>query len=154
MAIVSAVFAGVLLVLSAISLHNSSYSLDQHYGITYELLILMTATMLVTFIASASLTCKPLCSRSNSTRQGTVHYTSNQLPIYYNPNSANPPSYQEVACPPAYPPAYTQTIPSVGVESYSQNQVAATNHCDPNNQPTIQALQLQLAELEPDWVPL
>merc|ERR1719266_934991 len=41
----------------------------------FGLLIAMGATMMIVAIASASLTCYPLCCRS--TKQGTVHYNPN-----------------------------------------------------------------------------
>ena len=81
MAIISSVSAGILLIMSAISLHFISYSYryrDEMAPVSYMLLVAMGATMLIIAIASASLTCYPLCCRS--TKQGAVHYNPNQVP--------------------------------------------------------------------------
>merc|ERR1712212_387277 len=78
MAIISAVSAGILLIMSAISLQIFGYHYRYHSPVSYALLIAMGVTMLVIAIASASLTCYPLCCRS--TKQGTVHYNPNQVP--------------------------------------------------------------------------
>merc|ERR1719350_1663486 len=82
MAIISAVSAGILLIMSSISLSVFSYGYQYQYRygspVTYGLLIAMGATMLIVAIASASLTCYPLCCRS--TKQGAVHYQPNQVP--------------------------------------------------------------------------
>merc|ERR1711974_24673 len=80
MSIISAVSAGILLIMSAISLQIFGYHYQYRYGtspVSYALLIAMGVTMLVIAIASASLTCYPLCCRS--TKQGTVHYNPNQV---------------------------------------------------------------------------
>merc|ERR1712088_549103 len=83
MAIISAVSAGILLIMSSISLSvfgQYSYGYRNHYEfskVPYGLLIAMGATMLIVAIASASLTCYPLCCRS--TKQGAVHYRPNQV---------------------------------------------------------------------------
>ena len=74
MAIISSVNAGILLIMSAIFLH-SIYKLPP---VSYLLLVAMIATMLIIGIASASLTCYPLCC--SSTKQGAVHYSPNQVP--------------------------------------------------------------------------
>jgi hypothetical protein len=127
MAIISAVSAGTLLIMSSISLsvfhQYASYGYQYNYGspVTYGLLIAMGATMLIVAIASASLTCYPLCCRS--TKQGAVHYQPNQVPasVLINADqiaalnlpavqdlqaqtsaklileSAEPPAYQDVA---------------------------------------------------------
>merc|ERR1711974_103961 len=79
MSIISAVSAGILII-SAISLQIFGYHYQYRYGtspVSYALLIAMGVTMLVIAIASASLTCYPLCCRS--TKQGTVHYNPNQV---------------------------------------------------------------------------
>merc|ERR1719273_498776 len=84
MAIISAVSAGILLIMSSFSLSLSNhfgYRYRDYYGlshVSYGLLIAMGATMLIVAIASASLTCYPLCCRS--TKQGAVHYRPNQAP--------------------------------------------------------------------------
>ena len=82
MAIISAISAGILLIISAIYLNFFGYgSYYRSYGVSpvsYGLLIAMGATMLIVAIASASLTCYPLCCRSN--KQGAVHYQLNQVP--------------------------------------------------------------------------
>jgi len=78
MSIISAVSAGILLIMSAISLQIFGYHYRYHSPVSYALLIAMGVTMLVIAIASASLTCYPLCCRS--TKQGTVHYNPNQVP--------------------------------------------------------------------------
>merc|ERR1712045_828557 len=82
MAIISAVSAGILLIMSSISLsvfNSYSYRYRDYYGLSHVsdgLLIAMGATMLIVAIASASLTCYPLCCRS--TNQAAVHYRPNQ----------------------------------------------------------------------------
>ena len=80
MAIISAVSAGILLIKSSIYLHLFS-SRNPYIGdmapVSYVLLIAMGATMLIIAIASASLTCFPLCCRSS--KQGAVHYNPNQV---------------------------------------------------------------------------
>jgi len=79
MAIISAISAGILLIMAAISLHFIGYY--RYRGelapASYVLLIAMGATMLIIAIASASLTCHPLCCRS--TKQGAVHYNPSQV---------------------------------------------------------------------------
>jgi len=79
MAIISAISAGILLIMAAISLHFIGYY--RYRGelapVSYVLLIAMGATMLIIAIASASLTCHPLCCRS--TKQAAVHYNPNQV---------------------------------------------------------------------------
>jgi len=126
MAIISSVSAGILLIMSAISLHFISYSYryrDEIAPVSYMLLVAMGATMLIIAIASASLTCYPLCCRS--TKQGAVQYNPNQVPasvvvnadqmaalnlptvrdlqaypstsVQLLSDSAEPPAYQDVA---------------------------------------------------------
>merc|ERR1711934_660650 len=124
MAIISAISAGILLIMSSIFLPILGYR-SYDYGVTpvsYGLLIAMGAMILIVAIASASLTCYPLCCRSN--KQGAVHYQPNQVPasvlvnadqiaalnlppvqdLQANPSSvklflesAEPPAYQDVA---------------------------------------------------------
>merc|ERR1711863_205481 len=114
MAIISAVSAGILLILSSILL-VSSYRYSHMTGLTFGLLIGTGATMLIIAIASASLTCKPLCCGSSN--QGTVHYNPNLVnqvaalnlttlqdpqahpstSVQLLPNSSAPPAYQDVA---------------------------------------------------------
>jgi len=80
MSIISAISAGILLIMSAISLEIFGHHYQYRYRtspVSYVLLIAMGVTMLVIAIASASLTCYPLCCRS--TKQGTVHYNPNQV---------------------------------------------------------------------------
>ena len=80
MAIISAISAGILLIMSSIFLQILGYR-SYDYGVSpvsYGLLIAMGAMMLIAAIASASLTCYPLCCRSN--KQGAVHYQPNQVP--------------------------------------------------------------------------
>merc|ERR1712076_273945 len=78
MAIISAVSAGILLILSTFFGLWSSI-LETGTGVVrslaFGLLIGTGATMLIVAIASASLTCKPLCCGSSN--QGTVHYNPN-----------------------------------------------------------------------------
>merc|ERR1711953_1400405 len=78
MAIISAVSAGILLILSTFFGLWSSI-LETGTGVmrslAFGLLIGSGATMLIVAIASASLTCKPLCC--GSTNQDTVHYNPN-----------------------------------------------------------------------------
>merc|ERR1712076_202148 len=114
MAIISSVSAGILLILSTILL-VSSYRYSAMTGLAFGLLIGTGATMLIIAIASASLTCKPLCC--GSTNQGTVHYNPNLVnqvaalnittlqgpqahpstSVQLLPNSSAPPAYQDVA---------------------------------------------------------
>ena len=69
MSIISAIFAGILLITSAFALDfHSYYYRDGIAPLRCTLLVLLIATgatMLVIAIASASLTCKPLCCQSN-----------------------------------------------------------------------------------------
>ena len=85
MAIISAISAGIMLIISAILLHLEEEK-DLHffgyrsYGVShvsYGLLIAMGATMLIVATASALLTCYPLCCRS--AKQGAVHYQPKQV---------------------------------------------------------------------------
>lgn len=72
MSIISAVFAGILLMYSAMWYRIYSQA---------ELLIVIGAMMLLIAIASASLTCnQPFCcpSTNQNQNQGTVHYIPNQ----------------------------------------------------------------------------
>merc|ERR1712076_85831 len=114
MAIISAVSAGILLILSSILL-VSSYRYSVMTSLAFGLLIGTGATMLIIAIASASLTCKPLCCGSSN--QGTVHYNPNLVnqvaalnittlqgpqahpstSVQLLPNSSAPPAYQDVA---------------------------------------------------------
>merc|ERR1711934_1231248 len=114
MAIISAVSAGILLILSSILL-VSSYRYSAMTALAFGLLIGTGATMLIIAIASASLTCKPLCCGSSN--QGTVHYNPNLVnqvaalnittlqdpqahpstSVQLLPNSSAPPAYQDVA---------------------------------------------------------
>merc|ERR1711874_413764 len=113
-AIISAVSAGILLILSSILL-VSSYRYSAMTALAFGLLIGTGATMLIIAIASASLTCKPLCCGSSN--QGTVHYNPNLVnqvaalnlttlqdpqahpstSVQLLPNSSAPPAYQDVA---------------------------------------------------------
>merc|ERR1712212_1273445 len=82
MAIISAVSAAILLIMSAIQLgigsrYRGGRYMDGMTPVFFGLLIAMGASMLIVAIASASLTCYPLCCRS--TKQGTVHYNPNQV---------------------------------------------------------------------------
>jgi len=124
MSIISAISAGILLIMSAISLEIFGHHYQYRYRtspVSYVLLIAMGVTMLVIAIASASLTCYPLCCRS--TKQGAVHYKPNQVPtsvlvnqmaalnlpplqdlqahpstsVQLLSDSAEPPTYQDVA---------------------------------------------------------
>jgi len=79
MSIISAVSAGILLIMASISLQIFGYRYRYEASpVSYALLIAMGVVMLAIAIASASLTCYPLCCRS--TKQGTVHYNPNQVP--------------------------------------------------------------------------
>jgi len=113
MAVISAVSAGILLIMSAIHL-GIGYSYRFRYmgelaPVCFGLLIAMGATMLIVAIASASLTCYPLCCRS--TKQGTVHYNPNNQMAAANLSTvqdlkahpstsvqllSEPPTYQDV----------------------------------------------------------
>merc|ERR1712076_29078 len=114
MAITSAVSAGILLIISSILL-VSSYRYSVMTSLAFGLLIGTGATMLIIAIASASLTCKPLCCGSSN--QGTVHYNPNLVnqvaeiniktlqdpqahpstSVQLLPSSSAPPAYQDVA---------------------------------------------------------
>merc|ERR1712226_1164904 len=114
MAIISTVSAGILLIISSIHL-VISYRYSFMTPLTFGLLIGTGATMLIIAIASASLTCKPLCCGSSN--QAAVHYnptlvnqvaalnlTTLQDPqahpstsVQLLPNSSAPPAYQDVA---------------------------------------------------------
>jgi hypothetical protein len=127
MAIISAISAGILLIMSSISLDMfGRYIYWMSPYVTYGLLIAMGATMLVVAIASASLTCYPLCCRS--TKQGAVHYQPNQVPASVLVNAdqiaaLNLPNVQDLQAQPstsikffsesAEPPAY-QDVAGVG----------------------------------------
>jgi len=134
MAIISAVSAGILLIMSSFSLSLSNhfgYRYRDYYGlshVSYGLLIAMGATMLIVAIASASLTCYPLCCRSTSTKQSAVHYRPNQVPANMLVNAdqiaaLNLPAVQDLQAHPstsvkllsesAEPPAY-QDVAGVG----------------------------------------
>merc|ERR1712165_607334 len=83
MAIISAVYAGTLLIQSAIlvSIFGSRRSYHYHRDqgqlelVSYVLMITMGVAMLISAITSASLTCRPLCC--SPTQQGVVHYRPN-----------------------------------------------------------------------------
>merc|ERR1712226_957774 len=95
MAIISAVSAGILLIMSALALEffGNRYYYRQIGPYSYALLIAMGATMLIVAIASASLTCTPLCCRS--TKQGVVHYKPTQVPASMIVNA------DQIAAPPS-----------------------------------------------------
>lgn len=80
------------------------------------LLIAMGVIMLGVSIASASLSCKPLCCRSNN--QGTVHYNPNQGANNPNQGSYNPNQG-------AYNPNQGPYNPNQG--AYNPNQIAPVN---------------------------
>jgi len=95
MAIFSAVFAGALIILTAIE-----SSLFQYYGngcchwylheyviASYVLLITMRTTLLATAITLASLTCLPLCCRS--AEQDMVQLDTKAIKEHQQPNEAN-----------------------------------------------------------------
>merc|ERR1712218_575800 len=114
MTIISAVSAGILLIISSIHL-VISYRYSFMTPLTFGLLIVTGATMLIIAIASASLTCKPLCCGPSN--QGTVHYNPNLVnqvatlnittlqdpqahpstSVQLLPSSSAPPAYQDVA---------------------------------------------------------
>ena len=106
MAIISAVSAGILLIMSAIILpihdnyyiynpHTGSYNYYYYYkdtGPSIVLLVTMGATMLIVAIISAALTCKPLCCRSDDQRvvNSQPNQFNNQVNQGYNqPNQVN-----------------------------------------------------------------
>ena len=97
MSIISALVAGILLLISARYLNflddHPSYPGYPGYP-CYQLLVFMGVMMLGVAIASASLTCKPFCCRS--TNQGSVHYNPNQVPtsVLVNPNYNTNPNAQ------------------------------------------------------------
>jgi len=114
MAIISAVSAAILLIMSAIQLgigsrYRGGRYMDGMTPVFFGLLIAMGATMLIVAIASAFLTCYPLCCRS--TKQGTVHYNPNNQMAAANLSTvqdlkahpstsvqllSEPPTYQDV----------------------------------------------------------
>merc|ERR1719167_2075166 len=109
MAIISAVSAGVLLIMSAIFLpiHDyysdydnyptGSYNYYNYYNVkntvpSMSLLVAMGATMLIVAVISAALTCKPLCCRSDDQRavNSQPNQFNNQVNQGYNqPNQVN-----------------------------------------------------------------
>merc|ERR1712037_387393 len=103
MAIISAIFAGILLITSAFALDfRIHYYRDGITPLRCTLLVLLIATgatMLVIAIASASLTCKPLCCRSN--KQGAVHYQPNQVPASVLVNADQIPDVQHLQAQPS-----------------------------------------------------
>ena len=126
MAIISAVCAGVLLIMSAIFLSVTggraySYSYNYQYGYyvnkvpSFSLLIAMGATMLIVAIISAALTCKPLCCR-----------TSEQRAVYSQPNQSNNQVNQGFNQP-------NQFNNQVGQVHYQPNQETQFYYNQPNN---------------------
>merc|ERR1719494_583110 len=106
MAIISAVCAGILLIMSALLFrpyvrlyygYSSNYDNNPYYNVkntvpSYSLLITMGATMLIVAIISAALTCKPLCCRSDDQRavNSQPNQFNNQVNQGYNqPNQIN-----------------------------------------------------------------
>ena len=106
MAIISAVCAGILLIMSALLFrpyvrlyygYSSNYDNNPYYNVkntvpSYSLLITMGATMLIVAIISAALTCKPLCCRSDDQRvvNSQPNQVNNQVNQGYNqPNQIN-----------------------------------------------------------------
>ena len=99
MSIISAVFAGILLIISALWYYATDYNYnsdhnnnDHHHHnwkalkaiqikaeSTLGLLIAMGATMLIVAIASASIACKPLCCRSTNQDTVQVVYRKNMI---------------------------------------------------------------------------
>ena len=112
MAIISAVSAGILLIMSAISLKiirhvhrysDESYTRDEMAPVSYALLITMGATMLIIATASASLTCYPLCCRS-AKQGGAVHYNPKPTHVLVNADQVarlNLPTVQELQAHPS-----------------------------------------------------
>ena len=76
-AITSAIAGGNLLIISASNLDYQQYY-EYFSPIPFALLVAMGTTMLIVAIASASLTCLPLCCRPK--KQGIVQYKPNQVP--------------------------------------------------------------------------
>jgi len=120
MAIISSVNAGILLILNVSALHHRYSNSDEMPPLSILLLVAMIPTMLIIAIASASLTCYPLCCRSTN-KQGAVHYNPNQVPASVVVNAdevaaLNLPTVQELQAHPsssvqllsdsAEPPAY------------------------------------------------
>lgn len=103
MAIISAVCAGVLLIMSAILFeHNTRVPLPFGKSIDalYTLLIAMGATMLIVAIISAALTCRPLCClQPNHLNYYQPIQTNNQLhqanQLHYNQPSWFDPGHYE-----------------------------------------------------------
>ena len=111
MAIISAVCAGILLIMSALLFrpyvyygYSSNYDYNPYYNPnnnpynvkntlpSYSLLITMGATMLIVAIISAALTCKPLCCRTDDQRvvNSQPNQFNNQVNQGYNqPNQIN-----------------------------------------------------------------
>ena len=77
MSIISAIFAGIAIILSALFLPWPN--------------TLIGATMLILGITSASLTCRPLCRRSS--KQGMVHHQPNQM--HFQPNQVTSPMHSK-----------------------------------------------------------
>merc|ERR1712018_1090783 len=116
MSIISAVSAGILLIMSALALEffGNRYHYRQIGPYSYALLIAMGATMLIVSIASASLTCSPLCCRSTNQVPASMIVNADQIAALNLPavqdlktqpstsvkllsESAEPPTYQDVA---------------------------------------------------------
>ena len=77
MSIISAIFAGIFIIMSALFLPWPN--------------TLIGATMLILGITSASLTCRPLCRRSS--KQGMVHHQPNQM--HFQPNQVTSPMHSK-----------------------------------------------------------
>jgi hypothetical protein len=106
MSIISAVSAGILIILASILMHAYSWRTRGHWNsdvgtAMYALEIVMGLTMLVVGITTAALTCRPLCCRQAG--GGAVHYTPGatslpaSLPAGLVLEQEDPPSYSDVA---------------------------------------------------------
>ena len=78
MSIISAISAGLLLILSSILL-TASWRIRPVGEAACVLQIVMGVVMLAAAVASSSLTCRPLCCTPRTVSSGTVHYSPGRL---------------------------------------------------------------------------
>merc|ERR1711874_204521 len=103
MSIISAVSAGVLIIISSFLTAGDMHWRCAYYDraclglVTTPIQIVMGLVMLVAATVSSALTCRATCCRS--TEQGRVHYTSNHTHIQM---PSLPTAMEQVDLPPAY----------------------------------------------------
>ena len=139
MAIISAVCAGVLLIMSAILFeHNTRVPLPGGKSIDalYGLLIAMGATMLIVAIISAALTCRPLCClQPNHLNHYQPNQTNNQLHQVYNQANQWPYSQPNWFDPGHYQPSqiYEQVNQANNLHFSQPNYVSPTRAIGPRS---------------------